>query len=174
MLVSSVFNTRGLCSTQMLILCTWRRLTWENQSPGRWSVDWWLTFHRKNCRTEQCCSCATSNRRRCEGSSLKPCCCVPPCEWRLVCFLFIKTLESLFYRLFFFFVIPFNTTRWLFREGEPRRVEPLDPPEGSSPGERVFVEGWESGHPDDRLNPKKKVWEKLQVSPHFPLLVFLI
>lgn len=48
-------------------------------------------------------------------------------------------------------------------EGEPRRVEPLDPPEGASPGERVFVEGYESGKPDDRLNPKKKVWEKLQV-----------
>lgn len=48
-------------------------------------------------------------------------------------------------------------------EGEPRRVEPLDPPEGSSPGERVFVEGFEQGKPDDKLNPKKKVWEKLQV-----------
>ncbi|XP_053718744.1 tyrosine--tRNA ligase, cytoplasmic isoform X2 [Synchiropus splendidus] len=48
-------------------------------------------------------------------------------------------------------------------EGEPRRVEPLDPPEGSSPGERVFVEGYEAGQADDKLNPKKKVWEKLQV-----------
>ncbi|XP_075907640.1 tyrosine--tRNA ligase, cytoplasmic [Nelusetta ayraudi] len=48
-------------------------------------------------------------------------------------------------------------------EGEPRRVEPLDPPEGSSPGEQVFVEGYEMGKPDDKLNPKKKVWEKLQV-----------
>ncbi|XP_026202630.1 tyrosine--tRNA ligase, cytoplasmic [Anabas testudineus] len=48
-------------------------------------------------------------------------------------------------------------------EGDPRRVEPLDPPEGSSPGERVFVEGYETGKPDERLNPKKKVWEKLQV-----------
>lgn len=42
-------------------------------------------------------------------------------------------------------------------------MEPLDPPEGSSPGERVFVEGYEMGKPDDKLNPKKKVWEKLQV-----------
>ncbi|KAK5855351.1 hypothetical protein PBY51_005454 [Eleginops maclovinus] len=47
-------------------------------------------------------------------------------------------------------------------EGEPRRVEPLDAPEGSSPGDRVFVEGYETGKPDDRLNPKKKVWEKVQ------------
>lgn len=42
-------------------------------------------------------------------------------------------------------------------------MEPLDSPEGSLPGDRVFVEGYESGKPDDRLNPKKKVWEKLQV-----------
>ncbi|XP_034016375.1 tyrosine--tRNA ligase, cytoplasmic [Thalassophryne amazonica] len=48
-------------------------------------------------------------------------------------------------------------------EGDPRRVEPLDPPEGSSPGDRVFVAGYETGKPDEKLNPKKKVWEKLQV-----------
>lgn len=42
-------------------------------------------------------------------------------------------------------------------------MEPLDPPEGSAPGERVFVEGYEAGKPDEKLNPKKKVWEKLQV-----------
>lgn len=50
-----------------------------------------------------------------------------------------------------------------FSEGEPRKVEPLDPPEGSAPGDRVFVEGYESGKPDDELKPKKKVFEKLQV-----------
>ncbi|XP_008285836.1 tyrosine--tRNA ligase, cytoplasmic [Stegastes partitus] len=48
-------------------------------------------------------------------------------------------------------------------DGDPRRVEPLDAPEGSSPGDRVFVEGYETGKPDEKLNPKKKVWEKLQV-----------
>ncbi|XP_016388708.1 tyrosine--tRNA ligase, cytoplasmic isoform X2 [Sinocyclocheilus rhinocerous] len=48
-------------------------------------------------------------------------------------------------------------------EGEPRKVEPLDPPEGSVPGDRVYVEGYESGKPDDELKPKKKVFEKLQV-----------
>ncbi|XP_067267731.1 tyrosine--tRNA ligase, cytoplasmic [Chanodichthys erythropterus] len=48
-------------------------------------------------------------------------------------------------------------------EGDPRKVEPLDPPEGSAPGDRVFVEGYESGKPDDELKPKKKVFEKLQV-----------
>ncbi|XP_062846806.1 tyrosine--tRNA ligase, cytoplasmic [Trichomycterus rosablanca] len=48
-------------------------------------------------------------------------------------------------------------------EGEPRKVEPLDPPEGSAPGDRVFVDGYSSGTPDDELKPKKKVFEKLQV-----------
>ncbi|KAL4629487.1 Tyrosine-tRNA ligase, cytoplasmic [Arapaima gigas] len=48
-------------------------------------------------------------------------------------------------------------------EGDPRKVEPLDPPEGSAPGDRVFVEGYEAGKPDEELKPKKKVFEKLQV-----------
>ncbi|XP_077193485.1 tyrosine--tRNA ligase, cytoplasmic [Paroedura picta] len=46
--------------------------------------------------------------------------------------------------------------------GEPSQIEPLDPPAGSCPGEQVFVEGYESGQPDDELKPKKKVFEKLQ------------
>lgn len=45
---------------------------------------------------------------------------------------------------------------------EPRAVEPLNPPEGSAPGDKVFVEGYEDGTPDEKLNPKKKTWEKLQ------------
>ncbi|XP_043272571.1 tyrosine--tRNA ligase, cytoplasmic isoform X2 [Venturia canescens] len=44
-----------------------------------------------------------------------------------------------------------------------KRVEPLRPPADSIPGERVFVEGYETGTPDAVLNPKKKVWEKLAV-----------
>ncbi|XP_043598302.1 tyrosine--tRNA ligase, cytoplasmic isoform X2 [Bombus pyrosoma] len=44
-----------------------------------------------------------------------------------------------------------------------RRVEPLRPPLDSKPGEKVIVDGYEDGSPDDVLNPKKKVWEKLQV-----------
>lgn len=42
-------------------------------------------------------------------------------------------------------------------------VEPLDPPSGSAPGERVFVKGYEKGQPDEELKPKKKIFEKLQV-----------
>lgn len=54
-----------------------------------------------------------------------------------------------------------------WREGEPRKIEPLDPPEGSAPGDRVFVDGYTSGTPDDELKPKKKVFEKLQVCKIF-------
>ncbi|XP_053310752.1 tyrosine--tRNA ligase, cytoplasmic [Spea bombifrons] len=48
------------------------------------------------------------------------------------------------------------------REGEQKEVEPLDPPEGSAPGERVYIEGHETGEPEGELKPKKKVFEKLQ------------
>ncbi|KAH6945840.1 hypothetical protein HPB50_010186 [Hyalomma asiaticum] len=48
---------------------------------------------------------------------------------------------------------------------EPRLVEPLKPPRNCSPGDRVFIEGYEDAsiQPDSQLNPKKKIWEKLQV-----------
>merc|ERR1719516_370330 len=46
---------------------------------------------------------------------------------------------------------------------DPREVEPLAVPEGSSVGDRVTVEGEKEGQPDEVLNPKKKVWEKLSV-----------
>ncbi|XP_018318878.1 tyrosine--tRNA ligase, cytoplasmic isoform X2 [Agrilus planipennis] len=45
----------------------------------------------------------------------------------------------------------------------PKQVETLIPPEGAVPGDRVFVENFEAHKPDDVLNPKKKIWEKLQV-----------
>ncbi|CAG5092106.1 Similar to yars1: Tyrosine--tRNA ligase [Cotesia congregata] len=47
-------------------------------------------------------------------------------------------------------------------DGEERKVEPLRPPADAAPGDRVIVEGYE-GTPDEVLNPKKKVWEKLAV-----------
>lgn len=43
----------------------------------------------------------------------------------------------------------------------PEEVEPLNIPEGSKPGDRIYVDGYQ-GTPDAQLNPKKKVWEKLQ------------
>lgn len=41
-------------------------------------------------------------------------------------------------------------------------VEPIVVPSGSNAGDRISVEGY-SGTPDKELNPKKKVWDKLQV-----------
>lgn len=46
---------------------------------------------------------------------------------------------------------------------EPKQVEPLLPPQDSKPGDRIIIENYEIGEPDDVLNPKKKIWEKLQV-----------
>eukprot|EP00187_Rhodella_violacea_P003326 CAMPEP_0174894766 /NCGR_PEP_ID=MMETSP0167-20121228/9320_1 /TAXON_ID=38298 /ORGANISM="Rhodella maculata, Strain CCMP736" /LENGTH=391 /DNA_ID=CAMNT_0016133927 /DNA_START=1 /DNA_END=1176 /DNA_ORIENTATION=+ len=40
-------------------------------------------------------------------------------------------------------------------------VELVMPPEGAAPGDRVVCDGFE-GEPDAQLNPKKKVWEKIQ------------
>merc|ERR1719295_2019140 len=48
-------------------------------------------------------------------------------------------------------------------DGEPKQVEPLIAPEGSEAGQKVHVEGYEGKEPDEQLNPKKKVWEKLAV-----------
>lgn len=53
---------------------------------------------------------------------------------------------------------------FFFCRDEPKAVEILEPPKDSTPGEKVFVEGFENGTADEVLNPKKKVWEKLQVS----------
>ncbi|GLV38748.1 Tyrosyl-tRNA synthetase [Carabus blaptoides fortunei] len=47
---------------------------------------------------------------------------------------------------------------------DPKQVEVLIPPADAVPGERVVIENFESGSPDEVLNPKKKVWEKLQVN----------
>ncbi|KAH0944853.1 hypothetical protein HN011_002512 [Eciton burchellii] len=48
-------------------------------------------------------------------------------------------------------------------EEPTRQVEPLRPPANSAPGDKITIEGYEDGTADDVLNPKKKVWEKLQV-----------
>ncbi|KAK9146016.1 hypothetical protein Sjap_005919 [Stephania japonica] len=46
--------------------------------------------------------------------------------------------------------------------GDHTKVELVDPPESAVVGERVTFPGYQ-GEPDDVLNPKKKVWETLQV-----------
>ena len=50
-----------------------------------------------------------------------------------------------------------------FIRADPRCVEPLDVPAGSSVGEKVVIDSYESGTPDEELKPKKKIWEQLQV-----------
>ena len=41
-------------------------------------------------------------------------------------------------------------------------VELVEPPASAALGEKVFVEGYSNGEPDEVLNPKKKVWEAVQ------------
>uniref|UniRef100_A0A5B7AHJ9 methionine--tRNA ligase n=1 Tax=Davidia involucrata TaxID=16924 RepID=A0A5B7AHJ9_DAVIN len=48
---------------------------------------------------------------------------------------------------------------------EHTKVELVDPPQSAPVGERVAFPGFE-GEPDDVLNPKKKVWETVQVDLH--------
>lgn len=45
------------------------------------------------------------------------------------------------------------------------QVELVEPPKSVMVGERVTFPGF-TGEPDDVLNPKKKVWETLQVDLH--------
>lgn len=45
------------------------------------------------------------------------------------------------------------------------KVELVEPPLGAAVGERVTFSGFD-GEPDDVLNPKKKIWETLQVDLH--------
>lgn len=52
-------------------------------------------------------------------------------------------------------------------------MEPLEPAEGSKPGDKVFVESYEQGEPDKILNPKKKIWEQLQVHLFSTLVVII-
>ena len=44
------------------------------------------------------------------------------------------------------------------------KVEFVNPPAGSKPGDKIFFEGF-NGTPEKQLNPKKKIWEAVQ--PHF-------
>lgn len=45
------------------------------------------------------------------------------------------------------------------------KVEFVEPPAGSKPGDKIFFEGFGDDEPLKQLNPKKKIWEQLQ--PHF-------
>ncbi|XP_029452716.1 aminoacyl tRNA synthase complex-interacting multifunctional protein 1 isoform X3 [Rhinatrema bivittatum] len=47
----------------------------------------------------------------------------------------------------------------------PEKVEILDPPAGTVPGDRITFQGF-SGEPEKELNPKKKIWEQIQTDLH--------
>ena len=52
----------------------------------------------------------------------------------------------------------------------PSSIELLEPAEGAVPGERVFVDGFsDSSTATQQLNPKKKIWDKIQVMMDCPL-----
>lgn len=48
------------------------------------------------------------------------------------------------------------------KEGKEGGIEPIYPPEGTQPGDRIDVEGYEGMAPLEQLNPKKKVFEAIQ------------
>ncbi|KAK9512619.1 hypothetical protein O3M35_001003 [Rhynocoris fuscipes] len=48
-------------------------------------------------------------------------------------------------------------------DGSTKKLELLEPSEDSEPGDKVLIENYDKGSPDAVLNPKKKIWEKLQV-----------
>ncbi len=48
---------------------------------------------------------------------------------------------------------------------DDNKVEFVQPPEGSKPGDKVFFEGYSDQEPLNQLNPKKKIWEAFQ--PNF-------
>ncbi|KAJ9479376.1 tRNA-aminoacylation cofactor ARC1 [Pseudozyma hubeiensis] len=48
------------------------------------------------------------------------------------------------------------------KDGKEGGVEPVVPPEGSQPGDKVWVEGFEGREPEAVLNPKKKIFETIQ------------
>ncbi|KAK0535387.1 G4 quadruplex nucleic acid binding protein [Tilletia horrida] len=48
------------------------------------------------------------------------------------------------------------------KDGKDGGVEPILPPEGSKPGDRIWVEGYEGMDPEAQLNPKKKIFEAIQ------------
>lgn len=50
----------------------------------------------------------------------------------------------------------------IHKDGDDAGVEPVYPPAGSKPGDRIWVDGYEDMQPKDQLNPKKKVFEAIQ------------
>jgi methionine--tRNA ligase beta chain len=85
-------------------------------------------------------------------SGLVPYITIPELEGRLV--VMIKNMKPIKLRG----VISRGMLLCAERDG---KVELLDPPAESNPGDRVFANGYDKGRPDPVLNPKKKVWDRV-------------
>lgn len=48
------------------------------------------------------------------------------------------------------------------KDGHDAGVEPVFPPAGAAPGDRVYVEGYKGLEPEAQMNPKKKIFETIQ------------
>ncbi|KAF9354096.1 G4 quadruplex nucleic acid binding protein, partial [Mortierella sp. NVP85] len=46
------------------------------------------------------------------------------------------------------------------------KLELVEPPKGSSPGDKCYFGNWKDEKPDDVMNPKKKIWETVQPGLH--------
>jgi hypothetical protein len=102
-----------------------------------WSVDCETESPLSSWKAETSLFFATSRQPRCAAFCRRPCFCVR------------ARLTHLF------------AQKPLICDSEAG-VEPLDPPAGSTIGDRVFAEGF-PGSPDEELKPKQKVWETVQV-----------
>ncbi|PVU94617.1 hypothetical protein BB561_002406 [Smittium simulii] len=47
-------------------------------------------------------------------------------------------------------------------DAAPSKVEFIEPPTGSNPGDRASFDGFQNQEPEPLLNPKKKIWETIQ------------
>ncbi|PKI82884.1 G4 quadruplex nucleic acid binding protein [Malassezia vespertilionis] len=48
------------------------------------------------------------------------------------------------------------------KDGKEGGIDPVSPPEGSVPGDVIFVDGYQGMQPLEQMNPKKKVFEAIQ------------
>ncbi|KAG0287070.1 G4 quadruplex nucleic acid binding protein [Linnemannia gamsii] len=49
---------------------------------------------------------------------------------------------------------------------ESGKLELVDPPKGSKPGDKCYFGDWKEEKPEDVMNPKKKIWETIQPGLH--------
>lgn len=60
------------------------------------------------------------------------------------------------------YIVFYSTNAQILSPCSETAVEPLDPPAGAVPGDRVICENYSDGQPDEELKDKQKVWPTLQ------------